>query len=52
MTVNERLFHADLLDDFDKAVEEQDETKLKTILEKVFLSEENINVIVEKYIKD
>jgi len=39
MTVNERLFHAGLLDDFDKSIEEQDKTKLVLILEKVFLSQ-------------
>ncbi len=52
MTVNERLFHAGLIDDFDKSIEEQDKTKLVFILEYVFLSQENIEVIVEKYIKD
>ena len=52
MTVNERLFHAGLMDDFDKSIEEKDKAKLVFILEKVFLSQENIKVIVEKYIKD
>lgn len=52
MTVNERLFHAGLLDDFDKSIEEQDKTKLVLVLEKVFLSQENIEAIIEKYIKD
>ncbi len=52
MTVNERLFHKDLLEDFDKAIEEQDKTKLTNILEKIFLSRENIEVIIEKHIKD
>ncbi len=52
MTVNERLFHAGLLDDFDKSIEEQDKTKLVLILEKVFLSRENIEAIIEKYTKD
>jgi hypothetical protein len=52
MTVNDRLFHAGLLDDFDKSIEEQDKTKLVLILEKVFLSRENIEAIIEKYTKD
>jgi hypothetical protein len=38
MTVNERLFHAGLRDDFDKSVTEQDKEKLIFILEKMFLS--------------
>ncbi len=52
MTVNERLFHAGLIDDFDKSIEEQDKAKLILILEKVFLTQDNIGVIVKKYIKD
>ncbi len=52
MTVNERLFHAGLIDDFDKSFEEQDKAKLILILEKVFLTQDNIGVIVKKYIKD
>lgn len=51
-TVNERLFHAGLLDEFDKSIEEQDKAKLVNILEKVFLNQENIEVLVEKYIED
>ncbi len=52
VTVNERLFHAGLIDDFDKSIEEQDKAKLILILEKVFLTQDNIGVIVKKYIKD
>lgn len=52
MTVNERLFHAGLMSDFDESIKQQDKAKLVHILEKVFLSQENIEVIVEKYIKD
>ncbi len=51
-TVNERLFHAGLIHDFDKSIDEQDEANLRVILEKVFLSQDNIEVIVEKYIKN
>ena len=52
MTVNERLFHAGLIDAFDKSIKKQDKAMLVDILEKVFLSQENIEVIVKKYIKD
>ncbi len=52
MTVNERLFHAGLINDFDKSIEQQNRVKLIHILEKVFLSQENIDVVVKKYIKD
>ena len=45
MTVNERLFHTGLIGDFDKSIEEKDKTKLVHILEKVFLSQDNIEVL-------
>jgi hypothetical protein len=46
MTVNERLYLAGLLDEFDAAVEKRDAAALREILTKVFLSEQNIEAIV------
>jgi hypothetical protein len=46
MTVNERLYHAGLLDEFYEAAERQDAVVLREILEKVFLDEKNIEAIV------
>jgi hypothetical protein len=47
MTVNERLYLSGLFDEFDIAVATRDEEKLREILKQIFLSEENINAIVE-----
>lgn len=51
MTVNERLFLSGLLKDFDEAVEQKNELKLKSILEKIYLSQENIQIIIERELK-
>ena len=51
MTVNERLFHFGLIDDFDEAVAQNDKERLQSILEKIYLNPENIQVICEKYLK-
>lgn len=51
MTVNERLWHTGLLNDFDEAVSQKDEQRLKSILEKVYLSPENIQAIIEQELK-
>ena len=51
MTVNERLWVAGLLDDFDKAISQSDEEKFRSICERVFLSSENIKVLIDKYFK-
>ena len=51
MTVNERLFAADLIDDFDDAVAQNDKPKLKSILEKIYLSPENIQTIIMQLLK-
>lgn len=51
MTVNERLWRFGLIEDFDEAVAQKDEPRLKSILEKIYLTPENIQVIFEKYLK-
>lgn len=48
MTMNERLFHAGLLIDFDKARNERDETVLRSILKRVFIPSHQI----EDYIRN
>ncbi len=50
MTVNERLWVANLMDDFDKAITERNEAEMKAILEKVYLSPENIEPIINKHL--
>ena len=42
MTVNERLYVSGLMDEFDKAVEERDVERIRSILSNVELSEESI----------
>lgn len=37
MTVNERLYHADLLDDFDRAAVARDRAEMISILDKVYV---------------
>jgi hypothetical protein len=51
MTVNERLWVANLMNDFDKATAERNESEMKAILEKVYLSSENIEAIINKHLK-
>ncbi len=48
MTVNERLYVSGLMDEFDEAVEKKDTEKVRTILEKVELTEDSIKPILEK----
>lgn len=48
MTVNERLYLSGLMDEFDKAVEEQDVDRIRSILSKVELTEESIRPIMEQ----
>lgn len=48
MTVNERLYVSGLMDDFDDAVKKKDIEKVRTILEKVELTEDSIKPILEK----
>jgi hypothetical protein len=51
MTVNERLYLAGLLDDFDKALEQKDKLRLKSILEKVYFNSETAQEIVDELVK-
>lgn len=48
MTVNEHLFVAGLMDEFDEAVRAGDVESLKRVLRQVELSDENIAAIVER----
>jgi molecular chaperone GrpE (heat shock protein) len=48
MTVNERLYVSGLMDEFDRAVEERDIERVRSILTNVELTEESIRPILEK----
>lgn len=48
MTVNERLYVSGLMDEFDKAVEEGDVDRVRSILTRVELNEESIEPILEQ----
>ena len=48
MTVNERLYAAGLMDEFDTAVQRKDSPEVRRILETVQLSEASIEPILEK----
>jgi len=48
MTVNERLYVSGLMDEFDKAVEEGDIDRVRSILRDVELTEESIRPILER----
>ncbi|MDX9887524.1 hypothetical protein [Thauera sp.] len=48
MTVNERLYVSGLMDQFDKAVEERDIERVRSILNSVELTEESIGPILER----
>ena len=48
MTVNERLFVAGLMDDFDEAVARRDVPELERILQAVYLSPESIRAIIQQ----
>ena len=49
MTVNERLYVAGLLDEFEKAVSDKNTEKVIRILKKVELTDDNIKPILEKW---
>ena len=51
MTVNERLSTLGLLDEFDKAVERRSEDRLKVVLSKCFLTQDNIQTIIDQQLK-
>ncbi len=48
MTVNERLYQAGLIDDFDEAVAQRNEAKIKSILEKIYFSPEDIQFMLKE----
>lgn len=48
MTVNERLYVSGLMDEFDDAVKKKNTEMVRSILEKVELTEESIKPILEK----
>ena len=48
MTVNERLWHAGLLNEFDEALAQKNKLKLKSILEKVHFSPKDIKFMLEE----
>jgi hypothetical protein len=52
MTVNERLSTLGLFDDFDRAVEDRDESRLRAILSKCFLDKESIQAIIAQELKE
>ena len=47
MTVNERLYVSGSMDEFDDAVKKKEIEKVRTILEKVELTEDSIKPILE-----
>ena len=51
MTVNERMFLAGLIDDFDKAIAERNIPKLERILGSVYLSPEAVKGIIDQVLK-
>lgn len=48
MTVNECLYVSGLMDEFDKAVEEKNVDRVRSILEEVGLTEESIKPILNR----
>ena len=51
MTVNERLWLFGLWNAFEKAIEENDRPSAEDILEKIYLTHENIQIILDKEIR-
>ena len=52
MTVNERLFSLELIDVFDIACKEKDESKIREILERARLDNESIDSIIKPIVKN
>jgi hypothetical protein len=52
MTVNEHLYELGLFDEFDNAIASGDEPRLRAVLSKCFLSNENIEVIIARQLKE
>ena len=50
MTVNERLWHLSLFDDYDEAVSTQNEKKLREVLTKSEIGDENVSAIITQKI--
>ena len=48
MTVNERLYLSGLMDEFDEAVQKKETETVRTILDKVHLTEGSIKSILEE----
>ena len=51
MTVNERLSTLGLMDEFDRAVERRSEDRLKVVLSKCFLTQDNVRAIIDRQLK-
>jgi len=51
MTVNERLYNLGLFDQFDDAVARGDKAQLMAILFKCFLAQNNVEAIINQYLK-
>ena len=51
MTVNERLFSLGLLQEYDQAVSERDEPRLRGVLFKCFLGDANVEAIIKQQLK-
>ena len=51
MTVNERLFSLGLLQEYDQAVSERDEPRLRGVLFKCFLGDDNVEAIIKQQLK-
>lgn len=49
MTVNERLYVSGLIDDFDKAIKNNDLETLKSIVKKIDLDESYLKTIIEDF---
>ena len=52
MTVNERLYSLELIDEFDIACKEKDESKIREILERARVDNESIDSIIKPIIKN
>lgn len=50
MTVNERLWHLSLFDDYDEGVSTQNEKKLREVLTKCEIGDENVSAIITQKI--
>ena len=51
MTVNERLYATDQLDEYEVAIQTQDELQLRNVLESIHIGEANVVAIIASKIK-